>query len=112
MSDSGDVLSSIEISQDSVTGAPRYHKNLNLSKISERTEYNETLYKSDMEKSTSISFVPNDTKTASNKANVLDALFTEKDKPEKSYFGRKELSKKRSVFGMLFGCFIPIYRFA
>lgn len=111
--DSTEILSSFEKSHeppDSVDNPnARYLRNLNLSKISERTEINDTFYKSDMEKSASIA--SNSINTSSKADGLLGATyFTDKEISLKK--NKEELPYKRSVLAVLFGCFFPIYRFA
>ncbi|OXA59855.1 EH domain-binding protein 1-like protein 1 isoform X2 [Folsomia candida] len=86
--DSTEILSSFEKSHeppDSVDNPnARYLRNLNLSKISERTEINDTFYKSDMEKSASIA--SNSINTSSKADGLLGA----------TYFTDKEISLKKN----------------
>jgi len=85
--------------------------NMNLSKISEKTELNDTVTTPTTEKSLSLSFGASNIESKS----VINSV-SEVDGPIRSPFiqsgnwGRKG-SPTRSVLGLIFGCFFPMYRF-
>jgi hypothetical protein len=113
--DSSDLMASVDDSSNSnsndsantVVTNPRSYKNMNLSQISERTEFNDT-FRTQSEYHRSASGVlasveeSYNSKSASTSEETIPGFVPIKDRS----------LPKRSVLAHMFGCFFPIYRFA